>query len=420
MYLFSKVSYFIFIQLYNAAIAIVALFNHKAKLLLEGRKKTAVLAKEFNLKHTTGKRIWFHCASLGEFEQARPLLERIKKEKPESLIILTFFSPSGYEIRKEYSFADLVCYLPADTPENAMNFISEIKPDLVIWVKYEFWFYHLQEIKTKKIPLILISANFRKEQIFFSYLGPFFREMLSFFTQIFVQNSTSKELLSSININSEIATDTRFDRVFEISKKPQQWESLNKLKKSNTEKIVVAGSTWIEDENHLLALINDDSFKGYKFIIAPHQIDTERLQKLFNSIKTSKIYFSKLNETSAVDYKVIIVDGMGFLSSLYQYADVAYIGGGFGKSIHNVLEAAVFGVPVIMGPNHKKAIEAKELISKNAAICVQDSETLKEAFNFYLKDVEREKAGKLAATYVESNLGSTQKIYEYLQSKNYL
>ncbi len=402
-----KLIYIISIQTYKILTKLVSPFILKAKQRILGLKNQK--NKTFNIDEN--KRIWFHCASLGEFEQGRPLIEKIKKENPETKIILSFFSPSGYEIRKNFSLADEVCYLPFDSRKNAKEFILKYKPDIAIFVKYEFWHFFINELKLNNIPTFLISGIFRKNQMFFKAYGQFFRKILRDFTYIFLQDENSKLLLDSINIkNSEISGDTRFDRVYEISKNLLNIELIDYFKKKS--KIFIAGSTWNEDIEIIAEFINNQS-AGIKTIIVPHETTEESINKIKSLITRKTIRFSELNNTNSVDYDCLIIDKIGILSSLYGYSDIAFIGGGFGKGIHNTLEAAVFGIPILFGPNYKKFKEAKDLISLNAAFCVESSSDFSSKIKKLIENEEiRIKSGQNSRIYVVENIGATNKIYE--------
>lgn len=332
-------------------------FDKKAKQWIEGRKNW----KEGSDKLIAyqGKRIWFHCASLGEFEQARPVIEKYGCENRENAIIVSFFSPSGYKVRKNYESADWVTYLPLDSEQNAKEFLDVVRPDVALFVKYEFWYRYLNELKQRKIPVILFSSIFRKEQIFFKPYGSLFREMLGMFTKIFVQSKESRELLEAIGIDSVIAFDTRFDRVNEIAQHRKLFPAIGKFK--GDAKIFIAGSSWKRDEELVLRLIRENILPGYKFIIAPHEVKEKRTEELLRDSALASKRFSELTEENAAETQVVIVDNTGNLASLYAYCDLAYIGGGFNASVHNVLEAAVFGMPVIFGPHFEKSLEAVEL-----------------------------------------------------------
>ena len=408
--------YTIFINLYTIGARVTCLWNPKAKLWLEGRKKFPV----FNFKKdTSSQNIWIHCASLGEFEQGRPVIENIKKLYPSAKIILTFFSPSGYEIQKNYTGADAIFYLPIDSRRNAKKMIEAIKPSLVLWVKYEYWFYYLKELKQQDIPVLLVSGIFRDRQPFFKWYGNMWRNLLSSFTYFFVQDEGSKKLLSSIGIdkNVTVSGDTRFDRVIEIAK---QFEHIPLIQQfCGDSKVIVAGSTWEEDEAELIHYVRANP--QIKFIIAPHEIDIENLKDVKKEF-TGSIFYSELVLDQPVTSNVLIIDNMGMLSRLYQYADITYIGGGFGDDgVHNVLEAAVYGKPVVFGPEFEKFIEAIELFNCGGGITIDSAVQLEKEISALWNDAHLLKStGLAAANYVYTNSGASKKITDYIQEKRLL
>lgn len=400
--------YNFFIVLYGISIKTASLWNNKAKLWVLGRR-------QFPSFSDSSKKIWMHCASLGEFEQGRPVLEKIKKQYPHYQIVVSFFSPSGYEIRKNYNGADFVIYLPTDSKKNAQKLITAINPALVIWVKYEFWFHYLSFLKNNNIPVILISAIFRKNQPFFRWYGKFWIKMMDCFSQIFVQDKESVQLLNKIGIkNVTVSGDTRFDRVFDIASNNEQISVIEKFIGNN--KSIMAGSTWTEDEVNLAAYSKKN--KSIKLIIAPHEINhsnLERLLKLFdNAILFSK-WSNQLDQNNF--FQVLIIDNIGMLSKIYKYATIAYIGGGFNKAgIHNTLEAAVYGKPIVFGPNYLKFKEAKDLIEQTAAFSVSNGAELENKLDMLLNDNSiLEKSGKISGNYVMSKRGATEIILEYIK-----
>lgn len=400
--LYNLVLYF-----YRFGIYFTSFFNKKAKLWIDGRKQWQSGLRKIEGKK--GKRIWFHCASLGEFEQARPVIEKLRSERKNDIIIVSFFSPSGYEIRKNYEHADLVTYLPLDTKTNAKEFISIVNPDLVLFVKYEFWFNYINELKKKNIPVILFSSTFRQNQIFFRWHGMLFRSMLKMFSKIFVQNIESKELLQNISVESNVSFDTRFDRVNQIAQNKKSFPAVEKFKGNS--KILISGSTWERDEELIIRCINENVLKEYKYIIAPHNVNQIRIDEIIRSITLKTKRFSELNEETAKEVDVVIIDNVGNLSSLYSYGAIAYIGGGFNAGIHNVLEAAVFGIPVLFGPNFKKSIEAKELLSFK----IHDFNSLKEALTKIAIESERVSLGLKGKEFITERLGGTEKVFESAQ-----
>jgi 3-deoxy-D-manno-octulosonic-acid transferase len=410
MQLISLLFYNLSIWLYGVGILIASFFNAKARLWLHGRRNRGPVELPVN----TGKRIWVHCASLGEFEQARPVIERIKNDSSSAFIILTFFSPSGYEVRKNYKYADVVLYLPTDTAKNASGFLDQVKPDLALFVKYEFWYHYLTGLKNRKIPVVLFSAIFRKEQVFFTWYGGFFRNMLRCFSKIFVQNKESQQLLKNISIQSEVSFDTRFDRVYQIAQNPKSFPAIEKFKGNN--KLLVAGSTWKKDEQIISTLINQKVLTGFKYVIAPHNIDETEIAAFQKNEVTNSIRLSQLTIANAENADVIIVDTMGDLTSIYNYADIAYVGGGFNASVHNVLEPAVYGMPVIFGPNYSKSAEAKELRQLSAAFPVSDDKQLKAVLTGFVNNTELMKnASHQAKQYVYAHLGGVDDICNYIK-----
>ena len=399
--------YHISILFYGLLINIVALFNRKAWLFIEGRKNVFQQIKSY--VNSKDQPIWFHFASLGEFEQGRPLLEKIKSVNPEEKVVVTFFSPSGYEIRKNYAFADAVFYLPLDTPGNANKFIELVNPKLAIFTKYEFWPNYFKVLAAQKIPLYIISGIFRKNQVFFKWYGGFYRNVLKNVTHFFVQNEESVELLKSIELtNVSESGDTRFDRVYENAQEPKKSTEVQTF--CGESPILIAGSTWPEDEQLLVNLIKQ--YPSWKFIIAPHEVDEKHILAI-EVLFPKAIRFSNIqNLDSSTKPSFLIIDSIGILSSLYQYGTIAYIGGGFGAGIHNTLEAAAFGLPVIFGPNYQKFQEAKDLIAIGTAKSVNNPDELLQAVA-YFNDTE---SGHLAADYVAAKKGATDIIIKLINS----
>lgn len=396
--------YIIGIQLYTLLIRIFSLFNPKAKLFINGRRNIfTLIAQKIN---PTEKHIWFHFASLGEFEQGRPVLEKLKTLYPDKKIVVTFFSPSGYEIRKNYALAD-VFYLPIDSAANAKRFITSINPEMAIFTKYEFWHFYFKELKEREIPLYVISGIFRESQAFFKWYGGFYRDILKSVTYFFVQNEESENLLKSIGINNvTINGDTRFDRVFENAQAPKQLPLIESF--IGDSPTVICGSTWPEDEKILSAL--PEKYPNWKFIIAPHEIHESHIESIEKQFTAGSLRFSVLSastQTPNAECQTLIVDNIGMLSSLYQYGKVAYIGGGFGTGIHNTLEAAAFGLPVIFGPKYDKFQEAKDLIAIGAAKTISSINELIDAFESF---AENKNAAELARGYVADKKGATDQI----------
>ena len=370
---------------------------------------------------TAERTIWMHCASLGEFEQGRPLLEAIKKKYPSYKIALSFFSPSGYEVRKNYVGADLVFYLPMDNIVNAKKLIDIINPSLVIWVKYEYWYYYLQELKKRNIPVLLVSGIFRKNQPFFKWYGGIWKKMLDCFQQLFVQDEGSVALLTSIGIkeNVEVAGDTRFDRVIAIAEKNEPVDHISTF--IGNHKVLVAGSTWDEDEIELLHFVK--MRPDIKFIIAPHEIYKENIEDVKKEFKDSILYSSLAKDNKpGEDAQVLIIDNIGMLAKLYKYADVTVVGGGFGQGgIHNVLEAAVYGRPVVFGPVYEKYAEAVGLVKCGAAYSASGPLQMDKLLTMLFNDEnEKNKSGLAARDFVYDHKGATNKILDHIARKRLL
>lgn len=359
-----------------------------------------------------------HSASLGEFEQGRPVLEYIRKQYPTYRIVVTFFSPSGYEIKKNYSGADAVYYLPADTAENAKKFIRAINPALVIWIKYDYWYHYLTMLQSMQIPVLLVSAIFRESQPFFKWYGTLWRKMLSSFSHVFVQNEHSLHLVQElVEQNVSVNGDTRFDRVRDIAKEFKEIDAIKKF--CGDSRVIVAGSTWEEDEAQLVHFIN--SRRQIKFIIAPHEITQTHLTDLQKKCRDS-ILFSQLDLSNEIAAQVLIIDNIGMLSRLYRYGSIAYVGGGFNSSgIHNILEAAVYGIPVVFGPVYAKFEEAKALVELLGAFSISNAPELEKILHELLEDeAYRLKAGAVAGNYVTGNGGATQRILDYIAANRLL
>lgn len=400
---------------YSILIKISSLFNEKAKQFIQGRKNWRENLQE--KIDVNARYIWFHAASLGEFEQGRPVIEEIKKQFPEYKIILTFFSPSGYEIRKNYEGADLICYLPIDTKTNAKNFVDIVKPEKAFFIKYEFWYFFIDELKKQNIPLYIISAIFRDGQHFFKNTpwGKWYRKSLFKFEHFFVQNESSAKLLEQIGLsNISVAGDTRFDRVASIAKAAKKIENVEKFKGNSL--VIVAGSTWKPDEELLAAFINQS--KNIKFIIAPHEVTTSNVNRINQLLKKPSVSYSKIDETNIDIHDVLIIDSIGLLSSLYQYSNIAYIGGGFGVGIHNILEAATFGMPIVFGPNFRKFKEAKDLTSEGGAFSITKYDELQRHFDRLISDeILLKKTAQISRDYVAKNVGSTKFIIKKVFNK---
>jgi len=409
--------YNIGIRFYGLAILIASLFNEKAAKWKRGRKDIFTKLSEA-IGSSNQPLAWFHCASLGEFEQGRPVIETFRKEFPDYKILLTFFSPSGYEARKDYKEADYVFYLPLDTPNNAKRFVEITKPSIAIFVKYEFWFNYINELKKKNILSYIISAKFREGQYFFKNTGAWFRNQLHFYKTLFVQDENSHIVLNKFGIKNVIVCgDTRFDRVINISQQSYSDTILEKFK--NGEILWVCGSTWEEDEKIISPVFEKLIASGQKIklFIVPHEVSEARIKSIQNKYPAS-IRYSQAKEGSVSNSNIMILDKMGMLSYLYRYADIAYVGGGFGKGIHNLPEAAVYGIPVVFGPTHHKFTEADELIKCKGGFSILSQEELDKCIIKLVSDsVYRKRCGQAAASYILSGKGATGKIISALKSR---
>lgn len=409
--------YNIFIFLFGLGIRITTLWSPKAKEWLKGRRS---LFKELELCISeTDAVIWIHSSSAGEFEQAKPVIENLKTKYPAYKIVVTLFSPSGYSVAKRYSFADQVYYLPLDTAANARRFLKLLRPQLVIFVKYDFWYHHLQAVKQQKIPLLLISSVFNSNQSFFKWYGSLYRKMLFFFDHIFVQDKSSLQQLHQYHItNCSVSGDTRFDRVLEIADNFREIDFIPGF--INNEKVLVAGSTWPDDESSLKQVKAE--FPQLKMIIAPHEINTAHIEQLQKDFPDAICYSQLSSSEEASRYAVLIIDNVGMLSRLYRYATFSYIGGGFTRDgIHNTLEAAVFGRPVIFGPNYQKYREAKELILHGGGFSFQTTAELITRIHRLLSDNNLyQSASESAKAYVYNEAGATNKIMHYIQENRLL
>ncbi len=400
------------IYLYYSGIFVFSFFNVKAKKWWQGRN--GLLKKTVHLFNETDKVAWFHAASLGEFEQGRTVIEKFRLQYPSFKILLTFFSPSGYEVRKNYDGVDAVLYLPMDTPQHAKKFIDLIHPDIVFFIKYEFWFNYLKILYDKKIPVYLISGIFRPQQHFFKWYGKWFRNQLKHFTHFFVQNEASNELLLSAGFqNVTISGDTRFDRVVEIAANKRVFSLIEKFKSSHP--ILIAGSSWEADEEILIDFMKTATH-DLRYIIAPHEIHKERIEQLQQNLPFPSLLYSEANEINIMDARVVIIDSIGLLSHLYQYASITMIGGGFGKGIHNILEAACFGNPVLFGPNYHKFSEAVQLIKAGGAFEFSDSKDFKNNVQYLLEHTAAvENCRKINTDYINTQKGASEIILQQLQ-----
>ena len=392
---------------------VIAIFNKKIKLFIDGRKETFSKISELNGSET----IWFHAASLGEFEQARPIIEEIKKRYTNYKILVTFFSPSGYEIRKNYDLADVVCYLPLDSKTNAIRFIEVVKPKMAIFIKYEFWPNVLNELHKKQISTILVSGILREKQLFFKSYGAFMRKALHAFQHFFVQDEKSKELLNSIGFDKvTISGDTRFDRVSKIVTQDNELDFITEFK--NGTYTIVAGSTWDEDEALLVNYINTKASEDEKFIIAPHNIKPEVIVALQKAINKKTVLFSTKKDKSLADYQVFIIDTIGILTKIYAAADVAYVGGGLKTGLHNILEPATFGIPVVIGNKYDKFKEAIDLVKIGGCVSIKNQEEFFETFiNFKNDESFRKLTGTINKRYIQDNLGASELIMNYIKNQ---
>jgi len=403
--------YSLLLRIIEKVLPLSGFFSKKMKLFVAGRSTTfASLAAAI---HQNDKSIWFHAASLGEYEQGLPVMEAIKAHYPNHKIVLSFFSPSGYEVRKNNKIADVTVYLPLDTPQNAERFIRKINPELVFFIKYEYWPNYLKVLADKQIKTYLISGVFRENQLFFKWYGGFYRKALDAFTYFFVQNENSKTLLQHLGkTNVMVSGDTRFDRVATILEKDNLLDFIAEFK--NNAPTVVVGSSWPKDEALLADYLNQ-STHALKWIIAPHNIKPEQIKSLAQSITKKTVLFSEREGKNLADYEVFIIDTIGILTKIYSYADLAYVGGGFGHpGVHNLLEPATFGVPIICGPHYSHFAEATALVQLGGCLSIQSPKEVQEAFDTLIQnpDIRHEK-GHICQTFVQMNTGATQKIINY-------
>ncbi|WP_016990810.1 3-deoxy-D-manno-octulosonic acid transferase [Flavobacterium sp. ACAM 123] len=397
--------YHIVIKITGSVLNFIAFFNSKIKLFVEGRKTVfATLEQKIT---PSDKTIWFHAASLGEYEQGLPIIEKIKEKYPLHKIVLTFFSPSGYEVRKNNTVADATVYLPLDSKENARRFLETVHPDMVFFIKYEYWLNYLNELHKQNTPTYLVSGIFREQQMFFKWYGGFYRKALDTFTYFYVQNEASKKLLGRLGkTNVAVSGDTRFDRVAAILEKDNTVDYISQFK--NDSLTIVVGSSWPKDEALLLDFINTNTL-NVKFIIAPHNIKCEQIDQLKNSIIKKTVLFSEKQEENLADFDVFIIDTIGILTKIYSYADIAFVGGGFGKTgVHNLLEPATFGVPIVIGPNYSNFAEAIALVNMGGCVSVSDKTELIAAFKDLIVDPNfRREKGHICSTFVQMNKGAT-------------
>ena len=384
-------------------IAIASLFSKKVRKMWKGEREAFKLLKQ--KVDPDAKYIWFHAASLGEFEQGRPLMERIRKEHPQYKILLTFFSPSGYEVRKNYEGADIICYLPLDTPINAIRFLRLVRPVMAYFIKYEFWYNYLHILKYRHVPAYSVSSIFRPEQIFFKWYAKKYAGVLRCITHFFVQNEQSRELLAKIGITEvTISGDTRFDRVLQIKEQSKHLPLVEAFKQDH--KVFVAGSSWPPDEEIFIRFFNEHP--EWKLIIAPHVIGNDHLQQILSRLNRKTVRYTEATPETAAEAQCMIIDCFGLLSSIYHYGEVAYVGGGFGVGIHNVLEAAVWNVPVFFGPNNKRFQEAQQLLASGGGIEITNYSSFATAMQRFMDDDKwLEQCGSKAGDYVKSMAGAT-------------
>ena len=403
--------YSLAIYLYMIIVNIVALFHKKARLMTRGQRQTWRTLRQ---AVGDGGYVWFHAASLGEFEQGRPLMERLRRTHPEQKILLTFFSPSGYEVRKDYAGADIVCYLPFDTPINARKFVRLARPTAAYFIKYEFWRNYIDTLHKHNIPTYSVSSIFREEQIFFRPYGKSYARCLKRFTHFFVQNEASKALLAQIGVdNVSVVGDTRVDRVIDIQREAKELPLCESF--AQEKNVLIAGSSWSPDEDILIDYFNrhDD----WRLILAPHVVSEEHLREIEGKLKRPALRYSKANAENVAQAECLIIDCYGLLSSIYRYAKVAYVGGGFGVGIHNVPEAAVYGVPVFIGPNNGKFREAQALLKNGGCIEIHSAGDFEHAMtNFTQHPDNLQQAGEMAGRYIHENAGAADKIFQAVMS----
>lgn len=405
--------YQIAIYLFQLGVAVASLFNKKVKTMWQGERNAFSVLKE--KVDPQAKYVWFHAASLGEFEQGRPLMELLRKNHPEYKILLTFFSPSGYEVRKNYQGADIICYLPIDTIGNSRKILRTIRPCMAFFIKYEFWYNYLHILKHRNVPVYSVSSIFREDQIFFKWYGRQYAYVLKCFSRFFVQNKESKDLLATIGItNVDVVGDTRFDRVLQIKEQAKQLSIVEAFVRGDSPcKVFVAGSSWPPDEDIFINFFNEH--KDWKLIIAPHVIGEDHLTQILSKLKRNTIRYTQATPESAAKAECLIVDCFGLLSSIYHYGDVAYVGGGFGVGIHNVLEAAVWDIPVIFGPNNKKFQEAQGLKAAGGGFDISTADDFRQVMSRFMNDQEYlSTAGKNAGAFVQSLAGVTDRVFRLL------
>ncbi|WP_297516951.1 glycosyltransferase N-terminal domain-containing protein [Flavobacterium sp.] len=410
-------AYSLLIRFVALILPLLARFNAKLQRFVEGRKSVwDTLEKELHGRDNT---LWFHAASLGEYEQGLPVMEQIKLKYPNHTLVLTFFSPSGYEVRKNNTVANITVYLPLDTPENAHRFLQTVRPQMAFFIKYEFWPNYLKQLRQQAIPTFLISGVFRPNQVFFKVYGGFYRNALRTFTHFFVQNNLSKTLLQSIGIMAvSVSGDTRFDRVNAVLQREYTLDFMEQYTQGAT--TIVIGSSWPKDEELLAHYINEAP-ENLKFVLAPHNIKTEQLNAFEAQLKRPSIRYSQRDTLPLKDFAILIVDTVGLLTKIYAYADIAYVGGGFGHpGVHNVLEPATFGIPIVVGPHYEHFAEATALVHLGGCVSISNESELKAILDTWITNSkERKEKGNLCATFVQKNTGATEHIVSYITT-NYI
>jgi 3-deoxy-D-manno-octulosonic-acid transferase len=403
--------YNLIIYLYLAGVAIYSLFNEKVRKMWRGERDAFRVLKE--KVDPKAKYVWFHAASLGEFEQGRPLMEELRRSYPEYKILLTFFSPSGYEVRKNYEGADIICYLPLDTVLNARRFLRSVRPVMAFFIKYEFWYNYLHILRHRQVPVYSVSSIFREGQVFFRWYGKQYSHVLKCFTHFFVQNKESQRLLERIGIhNTTLVGDTRFDRVLQIKEAAQQLPIIDAFKEGH--QVFVAGSSWPPDEEIFIRYSNEHP--DWRLIIAPHVIGSDHLQQIQSRLKRKALLYTEATPETARQADCIIINCFGLLSSIYRYGEVAYVGGGFGVGIHNVLEAAVWGMPVIFGPNNRRFQEAQGLLAAEGGFEIQHEEDFRRLMDRMRTDADfLAKTGSQAGAFVEEKTGATAKVLNHVR-----
>lgn len=406
--------YHIIMYLIQFGIMIASLFNEKVRKMWRGEREAVKVLKA--KVDPTAQYVWFHAASLGEFEQGRPLMEQLRKDHPEYKILLTFYSPSGYEVRKNYAGADIICYMPVDTVTNARRFLRAVRPVMAFFIKYEFWYNHLHILKHRGVPTYSVSSIFRPDQVFFKWYGREYGHVLKCFTHFYVQNEESRQLLEKIGItNSTVTGDTRFDRVLQIKDAAKQLPLVEafvgKQSSDAQQKVFVAGSSWLPDEQIFMKYFKEHI--DWKLIVAPHVIGEDHLKQIAALTDRKMVRYTQATQENVVDADILIVDCFGLLSSIYHYADIAYVGGGFGVGIHNVLEAAVWNIPVIFGPNNKRFQEAQELMAAGGGFEITDDASFQQLMDCMDSDSSQlHAASKAAGNYVASGAGATRRVLD--------